>query len=114
MANDLTIQAAAAMRVGSDTAGSSRAPATEPIAAQEPPAASPVPNPSLRLNAALGLVVIEFRNDAGTVTSSIPSQRQLEAYQRWETTRFGPAPTRQSPSRPDKSAPVVQASATKP
>jgi hypothetical protein len=44
------------------------------------------------LDPALGLVVIEFRNDAGAVTDSIPSERQLEAYQRWQTTQFGPVP----------------------
>jgi hypothetical protein len=43
------------------------------------------------LDPALGLVVIQFRNDAGAVTS-IPSERQIEAYQRWQTTQFGPAP----------------------
>lgn len=50
------------------------------------------PNPSLQLDPALGLVVIEFLNDSGAVTDSIPSERQLEAYQRWATTHFGPVP----------------------
>jgi hypothetical protein len=50
------------------------------------PAASSQPylNPSLRLDAALGLVVIEFRDASGSITSSIPSQRQLEAYRQHE------------------------------
>jgi hypothetical protein len=55
-------------------------------------APSPVPsftNPSLRLDSALGTVVIEFRNDSGTVTRSIPSQQQLDAYK-----RTGEAPPR--------------------
>ena len=56
------------------------------------PAPSPITNPSLRLDPALGLVVIQFRNDVGTVTTSIPSEHQLQAYQRWQTTQFGPAP----------------------
>jgi hypothetical protein len=44
--------------------------------------ASPgTPNPTLRLDPALGLVVIEFLSKSGAVTSSIPSQRQLTAYQ---------------------------------
>jgi hypothetical protein len=46
----------------------------------------------LRLDAALGLVVIEFRNDSGAVTTSIPSERQIAAYQRWDVTHFGPTP----------------------
>ena len=51
----------------------------------EPPATAPTPmsqraNPSLRLDPALGLVVIEFRNEAGRVTESFPNTRQLDAY----------------------------------
>ena len=38
------------------------------------------PNPSVHLDLALNLVVLEFRDDAGNVTSSIPSARQLQAY----------------------------------
>jgi hypothetical protein len=53
---------------------------------------SPIINPTLRLEPGLGLVVIEFRNDTGAVTTSIPSQRQLQAYQRWDVTHFGPTP----------------------
>ena len=39
-----------------------------------------LPNPTLRLDPALGMVVIEFHNYAGNVTTSIPGERQLEAY----------------------------------
>lgn len=50
-------------------------------AAQEPIDTSPgSPNPTLQLNAALGIVVIEFVNKTGAVTSSIPTQQKLEAY----------------------------------
>ncbi len=42
--------------------------------------ASPYVNPTLRLDAELGLVVMEFRDDSGAVTSTIPSERQIEAY----------------------------------
>ncbi|HEY0908803.1 MAG TPA: hypothetical protein VGD75_01060 [Bradyrhizobium sp.] len=48
------------------------------ISAQGAPAG--VPTPTLRLDPALGLVVIEFVSDAGAVTSSFPTQRQLDAY----------------------------------
>lgn len=41
---------------------------------------SALPNPTLRLDAALGIVVIEFRNAAGEIADSIPTQQQLEAY----------------------------------
>jgi hypothetical protein len=42
--------------------------------------ASALPNPTLRLDASLGIVVIEFRNNAGEVANSIPTQQQLEMY----------------------------------
>lgn len=42
--------------------------------------ATPRANPSLVLDPTLGLVVIEFHNNAGAVVNSIPSARQLEAY----------------------------------
>ena len=41
---------------------------------------SALPNPTLRLDAALGIVIIEFRNAAGEIADSIPTQQQLEAY----------------------------------
>jgi hypothetical protein len=55
-------------------------------------ATEPVPNPTLELDAALGLVVIQFRNDSGAVTNSIPSQQQLDAYRLWQEARVGPPP----------------------
>jgi hypothetical protein len=61
------------------------------------------PNPSMQLDPALGLVVIEFRSASGAVTDSIPSERQLEAYQRWATTHFGPVPS----GMPATDAPTV-------
>jgi len=48
---------------------------------EAPPAApSPYVNPTLRLDAELGLVVMEFRDDSGSLTATIPSERQIEAY----------------------------------
>ncbi len=82
MPNDLTIPALQAAPI----------PGTAPPVNQQPPATSapppvqPFANPSLRLDTGLGLVVIEFRNDSGTVTHSIPSQQQLEAYKLHEKT----------------------------
>lgn len=53
--------------------------------AQAPPAASPVivANPSLRFDPVSGLVVMEFHDAAGDVTSQIPTLQQLEAYRIW-------------------------------
>jgi hypothetical protein len=56
--------------------------------------------------------VIEFRNASGAVTTSIPSQRQLQAYQRWDDTRLGPAPpgcTNVPASTPPPAAPHTPA-----
>ena len=41
---------------------------------------SALPNPTLQLDPSLGIVVIEFRNNAGQIANSIPTQQQLEAY----------------------------------
>ena len=49
-------------------------------------------NPSLRIENGLGLVVMEFYDAAGAVTSSIPTARQLDAY-RYSNGRSTAAPT---------------------
>lgn len=49
-------------------------------AAAEPEKAPPVPNPRLRLDPLLSLVVIEFRDSGGEISQSIPSARELAAY----------------------------------
>jgi hypothetical protein len=48
-----------------------------------------LPNPSLRLDPALGLVVLEFRDQAGR-TATLPTERELAAYR---TARGRPDPT---------------------
>lgn len=60
--------------------------------ASQTPAAKPTQpytNPALRLDPALGLVVIEFHDDAGELTRSIPNQRQIEAYRMHDKTLPG-------------------------
>jgi hypothetical protein len=37
-------------------------------------------NPSFQFDPTVGLVVIEFHNNAGALTNSIPTQKQLAAY----------------------------------
>jgi hypothetical protein len=95
MSNDLAIQPLNAARTNADIVGDAKAGASQQPPQPEPAAASPspIPNPSLRFDPALGLVVLEFRGDTGAVTTSIPSQRQLQAYQKWDATHFGPEPT---------------------
>lgn len=90
-----------------------------------PPPASALPNPTLRLDASLGLVVLELR-DAGGAARTIPSERELEAYrtaaraQAPAADRAGgaaeaarAAPGTGAPPPPDP-APAANASAPKP
>jgi hypothetical protein len=94
MPNDFSIQAAGSVNFGNGGAAPMQPAVTgASIDQAEPtPSQSPAPNPTLQLNAALGLVVIEFRNDAGAITSSIPSQQQLNAYRLWQTAGIGSPP----------------------
>lgn len=67
-------------------------PAAAPAAPSEAASAAPgFPNPTLRLDAALGMVVIEFRDTSGSVKSSIPTQQQLDAYRAAERTHSSAA-----------------------
>ncbi len=122
MPNDLTIPAVAANSFGNNAAVRTKAAAVEPATVANPAPAPPLTvNPVIRLDQSLGLVVIEFRNASGAITTSIPSQQQLDAYQRWDDTRLGPMPpgrTDAAPSTPPPAAPQTPAvpsqDATKP
>jgi hypothetical protein len=101
MSNLLSIQPGLPLR-GS---GEASAP-TRSIAPTPTPPAKPVPlfvNPSFQFDSTVGLVVIDFRDTNGTVTNSIPSQQQLDAYRSHLATPPGdqpPQPAR-SPSLAD-------------
>lgn len=77
MPNDLSIQAVAQPSTGNSGAAPVKPAATAAPVEPTAPAATASPNPTLALNAALGLVVIEFRNSAGAVVSSIPTAQQI-------------------------------------
>jgi hypothetical protein len=118
MPNDLTIPAVAASSSGNNSAVKAKAATVEPTAVAAPSPTPPLTtNPVIRLDEALGLVVIQFRNASGAITTSIPSQRQLEAYQRWDDTCLGPAPAGCAdtpPSTPPPAAPHTQAAPSQP
>lgn len=40
------------------------------------------PNPALRMDPELGLVILEFRDRRGEVAATIPTSRELDAYRR--------------------------------
>ncbi len=56
-------------------------PATQAAAASTTSSTAPPLNPGLHLDLALNLVVLQFFDSKGNVTQTIPSQKQLEAYQ---------------------------------
>jgi hypothetical protein len=58
------------------------APAAQAAAdAAAPPApGTPLVNPRLRIDPALNLVVLEFRDEGGDIRSSIPTPREIQAY----------------------------------
>ncbi len=98
MPSDLRITTAPSATAGSETAASARLPVAPPTSAPSATAVAsttpnPTPNPTLELDPALGLVVIQFHNDSGVVTSSIPSQQQINAYRLWQETKLGPPPS---------------------
>jgi hypothetical protein len=68
--------ALAGVRAGVNSGGD--AATVEPAAAQALPRANPV----FHIDDALGLLVIEFRDGTGKVTSTIPTSQQLDAYRR--------------------------------
>ena len=92
MVTDISIPHIAPARYGPERAQEQRAdpqPAGE-NAKPQVPGPSPI-NPSLKFDPGTGLVIMEFKDTAGEVSSSIPSQRQIEAYR-----RGGEAPGRAS------------------
>ena|SRR5580698_8527596 len=98
MSNQLSIQA---------TLGATAAPSRggAPAQVQTVPKAKPVPlfvNPSFKFDPTVGLVVIEFHDNTGTLTNSIPSQRQLQAYRTHRDTLPGEQPP---PTADGKTAP---------
>ncbi len=80
MPNELSIQGVSPLNTTGDTTTEPKGEAFVPPAAAAAVSSPLYVNPALRLDPTLGLVVIEFRDPSGSVTSSIPSQRQLQAY----------------------------------
>ncbi len=75
-----------------------------PAAASAPPPADPVAtaavskrplvNPGLHLDVALNIAVLQFVDSNGDVTETIPSQKQLKAYQESQGDGNNAAPAR--------------------
>jgi hypothetical protein len=87
---------------GNSTAPSRTVTPVTPPGAQEAKPVQLFVNPSYRFDPTVGLVVIEFHNESGDLSNSIPSQRQLEAYRLHRDTLPGDAV--QEASRPTETA----------
>ena len=115
MSSDLTVP-----RIGPPSAATADLARTRSrdTADKAPPAAiaTALPNPALRLDPALALVVIEFRDDSGVVRNSIPTQQQLAAYRSWDRSQVGvPPPGARNDSGGVRPTPgVVDAAASPP
>ncbi len=60
----------------------------------------PLVNPSLHLDLALNLVVLQFIDDNGDVTNQIPTQQQLKAYQQQATSSSSVGSTSETTQSP--------------
>ncbi len=84
MPSDLSVKAVGPVLGASENPAEPKPENFTPPAQAPPPApAVIVANPSLRFDPVSGLVVIEFHDESGDVTTSIPTLRQLEAYRIW-------------------------------
>ena len=102
MPPDLTVPALA----GQQAAQIAPTPPARAVTEGAPVASGPqYPNPSLRLDRGLGLVVIEFHAHGGEVTRSIPSQRQLDAYRSHQIDTLPGARAPDPPPKPAETAP---------
>ena len=91
MPNDLAVRPTPPLGPATEISGGKNT-VPDAVLAQPPPGDTARPNPSLRLDGVLGMVIIEFHSESGTVTASIPTERQLEAYRVWERTGTDGAP----------------------
>ena len=97
MSSDLSVTRVAAVSASAEVVrpfgavpGDRRGPGPEPAAAA--PVGKSLPNPTLRLDPGLAIVVIEFRDETGAVRNTIPTEQQLEAYRSWDRGHIGEAP----------------------
>lgn len=65
------------------------------MADKRAPDAPAPPNPTMRLDPELEIVVLEFRDEGGQVRNTIPTEQQLAAYRAWDRTGHGDPAHRQ-------------------
>lgn len=110
MSNQLSIQSGlSAVGAGENTAlsrGSTPppAPVQTPVAKVAPKPVQLFVNPSYQFDPTVGIEVIQFHDNTGAVTSSIPSARQLAAYHSHQAT-----PPGEQSSEPPRMSPPADA-----
>lgn len=78
MPSDLVLRAVSSTEPPRATSRGTGQPTVAPAV---PAVTAPVtPNPRLRLDGSLGMVVLEFRGSGGEVANTIPSPREIAAY----------------------------------
>jgi hypothetical protein len=113
MPSDVSVKAVGpVLGTSENPAGPNAEKSTSPVQAQ--PSAPPVLviSPSLRFDPASGLVVIEFHDQSGNVTRSIPTLQQLEAYRIWGRPSENPAVSGATGSANDKNTQAAAAPAS--
>ncbi len=81
MPSDISIDPAASSAALAPAKAEAPALQPTPIAASPGSPASPnLPNPRMTVDPSLNRVVLEFFSSSGSLTNTIPSQKQLEAY----------------------------------
>jgi hypothetical protein len=97
MSNASSIQAGLPTSVSGYSVTSPRS--STPVTTSTPKPVALFVNPSYRFDPTVGLEVIEFHDNSGTVSNTIPSARQLQAYRDHQATPPGEQAS-QTPSTP--------------
>jgi len=95
MSSDISVTRTIVQPASVESARERPPPPVQPFPADRSPeklAPLAPPNPSLRLDPELEIVVLEFRDEAGQVRNTIPTEQQLAAYRAWDRTQSGEPP----------------------
>jgi hypothetical protein len=95
MSSEIALSRVIAVPASMEAARDRPMPPVQPYPADRAPdKVAPVarPNPTLRLDPELEIVVLEFRDDNGRVRNTIPTEQQLAAYRTWDRTQTGEPP----------------------
>jgi hypothetical protein len=95
MSSEIALSRVVAVPASMEAARDRPMPQAQPYPADRAPdklAPAAPPNPTLRLDFELEIVVLEFRDDNGRVRNTIPTEQQLAAYRSWDRTQSGDPP----------------------